>query len=127
MKPKKKLYFAHPISTYGSQEERIVLDYLKIKYPDYDIVNPATMNPVGVFTGCKDCMNLHMKPVFFKYVKNCSLFVIWDYKDSCGIRCELQRAWELGKKIIRVSIHVTEEHCTLQEYHYSNSSREMRR
>ena len=115
---KETIYFAHPIKSYNTQDEQVVLSHLRMMYPGATIINPATMNVSG-FTNCKDCMKKAMIPIFFKHVKACTIFAIWNTRDSCGIRCELNKAWELGKKVIQIKIVVQLTEIGLQEYHYS--------
>ena len=37
---KPKLYFAHPIPTYGTEQETRAVRYLQIDFPNYEIINP---------------------------------------------------------------------------------------
>ena len=38
---KKRLYFAHSMSTYGTPRERRALKLLRSRYPNFEIVNPG--------------------------------------------------------------------------------------
>ncbi len=116
---KEIIYFAHPIKSYHTNDEGHILRHLRTMYPNATIINPATTNNVGTFENCHQCMQEHMIPIFFRYIKECTIFAIWKERDSCGIRCELNKAWELDKKIIQLSIEVKEMNIGLQEYHYA--------
>lgn len=37
---KQKVYFAHPINTYGTILEKFALEYFSINYPHWEIINP---------------------------------------------------------------------------------------
>lgn len=112
------IYFAHPIRTYHSKEEEDIIRLLLQVYPKAKIINPGTMPMVSKFRGCEDCMKHAMRPIFFKQIKRCTIFVIWNPIDSCGIRCELHKAWELGKKVLHFTTTTQYEEICLQTYHY---------
>jgi hypothetical protein len=104
---KEKLYFAHPISHYNSSDEKLIIEELRKLFPSATIINPATDIPRPKVTGymdCKDCMQKHMKPIYFKAIAKCDIFAIWSPRDTCGIRCELHKAWELGKEVVSVNV-----------------------
>lgn len=118
--PKKSIYFAHPIKSYHTTMEAEILRVIGDRFPGYRIINPADMRVSGGFVNCKDCMNRHMRPKFFKKVAEANIFVVWGERDSCGIRCELHKAWELNKEVYEVRQTVNVVPITLQEYHYHN-------
>ena len=116
----KYIYFAHPIKFYNTPKEADILREIRSMYSDYTIINPATLK-VGGFTTCGDCMAKIMTQIFFRWVEKCSIFIIWGERDSCGIRCELHKAWELGKKVIEVTYEPVLNPVSLQDYHYRSS------
>lgn len=123
------IYFAHPVRFYSSRDEGIVLKHLHKRFPGYRIVNPKDISH-PTHSDCRQCMREIMIPVFFKAIAKCTLFVIWNPVNSCGIRCELHKAWELNKPVKKLSLSplsstgVYSESIELQEYHYSDWSKE---
>lgn len=117
-----EIYFAHPVKTYGTNEAFEILRALKREYPNYDIIDPEDISLPSGWVSCKECMQNHMKVVFFPEIERCDKFAIWAPIVSCGIGCEIHKAWELGKEIIYVSYFAGEvefEDMTLQDYHYT--------
>jgi len=117
---RKWIYFAHPIKTYNTKDEKAILNQIRLSYPDYEVINPADFGVVD-FRGCKNCMKEHMIPQHFKLIKHCTIIIVWGERDSCGIHCEVCKAWELGKEIVSASIKIELKPITLQEYHYKDS------
>ena len=59
-------YFAHPIRTYGSKDESIILKQLSKKYSK--VINPADYSAkakklsIGKWLDCPDCKRIVMTP-----------------------------------------------------------------
>ncbi len=117
MAKNKMIYFAHPIKTYKTRKESEILAGIRTSFPGHSIIDPADMKVAG-FVDCKDCMKNHMIPTFFKRIKECDILIIWGERNSCGIRCELNKAWELGKEVYEVQYSPCFSKISLQDYHY---------
>jgi len=117
----KSIYFAHPIKTYATPQALKIRKALKQEYPGYQIVDPEDLNPPEPWTSCRQCMDKHMGKIFFPAIEQCEKFAIWAPIITCGIECELHKAWELGKELIYISHQFGEvdlENTTLKELHY---------
>lgn len=114
------LYFSHPVKTYNTLEEALILEALEKEYPEHKILNPASLGIPSRLHSCRECMGKDMKTTFFPLIERADVFAIWAPISSCGVRCELTKAWELEKPIIYTSLlpdRVEFESLTLQEYH----------
>lgn len=117
----KNLYFAHPMRTYGTPEAAKILQALREEFKEHTILDPEEIETRAPWVGCHDCMQNRMKKLFFPLVAQAEIFAIWAPLATCGIKCELHKAWELGKRTILVCYSFGEiefEDLTLQEYHY---------
>lgn len=119
----KKVYFAHPIRMYYTEEEKTVINLIKKHFPNCKIINPANMKTGVTHRGCKQCMREIMRPIFFKHIAKCDSLILWDATGSCGVRCELHEAWRLGKDIIQIELPYL-RHIKLQDYHYAHLRKE---
>lgn len=118
------VYFAHPIKSYASPDERYIIEAIKDRWKDCSVINPANVSLVKDFKSCKKCMEDHMRAVFFPLLASADIFVIWDPVNSCGIECELHEAWRLGKECYHVDYNPQDIDfvpINLQEYHYSET------
>lgn len=122
------LYFAHPIETYAMPETQEILREIKRQYSGYKIIDPEDIELTwdGEFSSCRDCME-RRKVELFPLIEKCNLFAIWAPVNSCEIKCELYKAWELGKPAVHISYlfgEVDFEDITLKEYHLAESVQE---
>jgi len=116
----KYIYFAHPIKKYHTEEEKVIINLVRKRYPEYKIINPATIKVDVAHQGCEQCMREIMRPIFFKQIAKCKKFLLWNATGSCGVICELHEAWRLGKEIIQVDLTPRLVEVKLQDYHYAH-------
>ncbi|MEM3160211.1 MAG: DUF4406 domain-containing protein [Nitrososphaera sp.] len=89
----KKVYYAHPISMYGTQEETKEVSLIKEKFRDVVIVNPAVFEQVPKGN---DIMEF-----YFKIVRDCDMVVFRRLlgKVSAGVGKEVNFALQAGKAV----------------------------
>lgn len=102
-------YFAHPMRTYGSKGEGIILS--KIAKKGWKVINPADYSNEAkklspTWLPCAKCKDIIMKPLFYQLVKSCQVFVYWNPLGTCGVECEFKLAKRLKKKIYRPRIDI---------------------
>jgi len=94
-----RAYFAHPMRTYKTVEEAKILELLKGM--GLEVVNPRdycseaarlTMQAGGGWLACKVCMTKVMKPLFYRLLRGCGVFVYWNPLSTCGVECEMVEA-----------------------------------
>jgi hypothetical protein len=100
-----KLYFAHPIRTYGTKEEKEILKILK--ETGWEVVNPKDYSAEAAklstgYMSCKECKKQVMEPLFYRLIRECPYFLYWNPLGTCGAKCELALAKKLGKRIIEI-------------------------
>lgn len=76
---RKKIYFAHPKSTYGTDLEEKCIDLIKSNFKECEIINPADYQ--------EDFKNFKLKNkdymVYFKnLISSCDLLVLLPFKDG---------------------------------------------
>ena len=92
-----KIYYARPISLYGSkQEERDLLELGKI--PNADIVNPDKKELAERY-------KIEGMNVFLQAVTDCDALAFRSFPNgeiSAGVAKEINKAYELGKLVIEL-------------------------
>lgn len=114
------LYFAHAYSTYNTKAERVIIEELKKRFPEYRIVNPKDHLPGSHVKlpniimdflsedSCGECYRADSCRIghFLNMVLKARIFVRWDASAKCGVECETRFAECLGR-----TIHYVEECC----------------
>ncbi len=121
------VYFAHPMRTYGTEESLKVFRALSRDYKDYRVIDPEDLDAQPV-KDCRQCMDEHMKKVFFPLIDKCAIIFIWAPLSTCGIKCELFYAWEHKKPAQLIVLQDDEleyEDLSLKEYHYMDFATEV--
>jgi len=119
-KEEKILYFSHSPSTYGSPEEKHILEDLVDLWPEYKIINPRSLGIPGTRTSCYKCMDEFMRKVCFPWIEKSSILALWAPVSTCSTKCEMYFAGQLGKELMYITYHPQEieyEDITLKEYH----------
>lgn len=86
-----KIYFAHPVSDYGSEYERLCIKAIFSKWPDAGVVNPNSPFHEREFK--KRGMEY-----FLEVVRGCDLVVATPFQDGrfgAGVWAEIQEAKEV--------------------------------
>ena len=105
-----KVYFAHPISTYGTVKEASIIK--EIQYLDFEVVNPAdyskearelTTRAGGGWLSCEVCREEVMEPLFYRLLRECHYVVYRNPLNICGVRCEVDLARKLGRLVFELS------------------------
>lgn len=119
---KPRIYFTHPIRTYGTPEALAVYQAIKRAYPAYEVIDPEELKSPGNWQSCRQCMDKTMKKLYFPLIEKCEKLVLWNPIDTCGVQCELYHAWMTGKEILYVDASYPEEldfePLSLQEFYY---------
>lgn len=99
---KPKLYFAHPIGTYGSHTEALAMIDLKKLFPQYDIINPADTRHQQLARRSSSYFN--------ELLNQCDCLVYIPFADGkIGIRTARDIAEMLKKNGEVHEIHLTEQ------------------
>lgn len=79
----KKLYFAHPINTYGTDLERDLLVAITFKFPDHEIVNPSDQIHKDMVAKMRaDDPRANVMPYFIELVESCNDAVVLPFGDG---------------------------------------------
>ncbi len=96
----KKLYFAHPINTYGTPLERELLVHITDQFPDYEIVNPSDqIHKDEVARLKKDDPKANVMPYFIALVESCQVAVVLPFGDGmwgAGVWAEANQIYQQG-------------------------------
>lgn len=104
--PKEKIYFAHPINTYGTGFEGIALEVIKQKFPDHEIICPGTPEHEDGYR--KQGMSYFTEIL----IPQCSITIGMPYLDGAfgaGVAAEIKKAFELGQNIYVIDMDSTED------------------
>jgi len=97
-----KVYYAHPISTYGTQSERRDLSRIKKAYPKADIINPGDPDVQEDYEGWL-AENAEANPMhFFKNIVRQANIVVYTGKTP-GVKYEIKKAKEAGIPVIELT------------------------
>lgn len=77
----KRLYFAHPINSYGTPLEQALLAVLAVAFSGYDIVNPADHEAVVQTMKAKD-PKVNVMPYFLQLALSCDELVVLPFPDG---------------------------------------------
>lgn len=91
-----KIYFAHPINTYGDQIEKYAIDAIHRLYPNCTILNPNTIEN-------QICYQKYGMDFFKELVLMCDRVIVLPFSDGsigAGISKEVQWAINAGIKVI---------------------------
>lgn len=93
-----KIYFAHPINTYGDRIEKYAIDFIYKLYPDCVLINPnSPEHQIGY-------ERVGMK-YFRKIVRGCDRIVVLPFSDGsigAGMGKEILWALKFGIKVIQL-------------------------
>lgn len=93
-----KIYFAHPINTYGDQIELYAIDSINRLYPECILINP----------NCPDHQDGYKRDgmsYFRKIISECDRVVVLPFSDGsigAGMAKEINWALRQGKKVIQL-------------------------
>lgn len=93
----KRVYFAHPMSTYNTDLEQKCLERIHKKFPDYEIVNPNGRVH-------QEACRLTSMEYFKLLVDYCDVVVALPYADGkygAGVAYEMQMAFQRRKPVYR--------------------------
>ena len=80
---RKKVYFMHPINTYGTPLETKMLALIATKFPGYDIVNPADqMHADKVAELRRADPKANVMPYFTELARSCDTGVVLPFGDG---------------------------------------------
>ena len=116
-----KVYFAHNIATYGTDEEAEVLKFLHKAFPYSSIINPALNQPTPSYKPNKQikeyikknpCWRTPMKKdcdigYFYDWISGCNVFAVWNKLDKCGFKCEMKFAKSINIPVFKIPAYVT--------------------
>lgn len=99
----KKLYFAHPINTYGTPLERELLARIADRFPGYEIVNPSDqIHKDEVARLKKDDPKANVMPYFITLVGSCQVGVVLPFRDGmwgAGVWAEADQIYQNGGEV----------------------------
>jgi len=97
---KQHIYYAHPITSYGSKQEELDLKYLAEEFPDKVIVNPSSKEVQESFDDWKKQNKHEHQMRFFKPLVQSASAVFYRKSDqgniTSGVRYEINKAVEAG-------------------------------
>lgn len=93
----RKLYFAHPINTYGTPLEQNMLKIIRDRFPDHEIVNPSDRVHVDAVEAirAKD-PKANVMPYFIALVDSCATVVALPFGDGmlgAGVWAEVNQVY----------------------------------
>ncbi len=91
----KTVYFAHAQPVYGTKEEKAQVQIIAQHFPDYAIINPATVKDYGI----RDM------GFYLGIIERCSLLVYTRFQGFvlAGMGAEIIHALKLGKEVYELS------------------------
>ena len=98
----RKLYFAHPINTYGTPFERECLLLIAEKFPDghFEVVNPSDQIHIDKVAELrKDDPKVNVMPYFIDLVNSCDDAVVLPFLDGmwgAGVWAEADKIHQKG-------------------------------
>lgn len=101
-----RIYYAHPMSWYNTDEEEKDMVFLRSQYPNATIVNPNSEFFQQAVEDAKD-RNLPVMEVFANYIRDETDLVIarsfQDNKWGAGVGREIFEAFIHGKPVLRIA------------------------
>jgi hypothetical protein len=110
-----RIYYAHPICFYGTEQEANVLNLIKKTFEESEIINPADYNKYADY---EDVMEYYLE-----LVRSCDIVVFSKLlgKVTAGVGKEVNFALDIGKKVFRITeeqiipIHTSVEYLSRSE------------
>jgi len=115
----KIIYLSYPEKLLSTPEASTVIKVLETEYPGHKVLSPWSLL-LTFSLPCRKCMDTFMKEVLYPAIEGCSIFAIWEPFSTCRLKCEIHKAWELGKPLIYISYNpdgLDTEDLTLREYY----------
>lgn len=106
-----KIYLSHPVSNYGTANEKILIEKIKELYLDAEIINPKYIvindKDKEYLSGSYYHFIEMMEKYFFPEIKKCDLLLavkIDSNKYTGGVRLELDYAKKINKEVVEWEI-----------------------
>ena len=109
----RKVYFAHPMRTYGTKDEARIVGLLRES--GLVVVNPSDYSKEAVrltalagggWLSCEVCREKVMEVLFYRLLGECAGVAYWNPFGTCGVRCEVARCRSLSKPVYDVGIYL---------------------
>lgn len=100
------IYYAHPISDYGTERELNALVAIRKQWPDAYIVNPALLSEKVNAMKAEGTTSKQVMQFFLDIVENCDLLVFSAFKGGdigAGVAQEILVAHLHGKPVWKIS------------------------
>ncbi|MCL5018756.1 MAG: hypothetical protein M1416_03265 [Candidatus Pacearchaeota archaeon] len=100
------IYFAHPINTYNTDLEKVLVEIIKLGFPRYTLENPNQQYHQENYKFWKENFGNGMKYYFEEILPKMSAGIGLPFEDGmygAGIFGELKMLSEMGKPIWRIS------------------------